>query len=148
MAEEVQIANTPERGKIRNPLVVIGLSIITIGIYAIVWYYKINKEMATIGQSRGTDEAGTSPGTSVLAVTLGAFVIVPAFVSYYNTCKRLRKTEELTGVPEGMDPVLIFLLLVFIGPIGVYFLQTNLNKALTAQAQIGGGTPSPLGQPA
>ncbi len=135
MAEEVQIANTPERGKIRNPLGVIGLAIITIGIYAVVWYYKINKEMATIGQSKGTDEAGTSPGLSVLAITLGVLLLfIPPLVSYYKTGVRLRKTEQLTGAPEGMDPVLLFLLMVFLSPVGVYFLQTNLNKALQAQA--------------
>src|SRR3954468_16730120 len=83
MAEEVQIKGTSELGKIRNPLGVIGLTFITLGIYAIFWYYFVNKELAAIGKAHNTDEAGTSPGTSVLAVTLGAFIIVPAILSIY-----------------------------------------------------------------
>ena len=54
MAEDIQIAGTPYLGKLRNPLAVIGLTIITLGIYGIVWYYKVNKELADIGEARGT----------------------------------------------------------------------------------------------
>jgi hypothetical protein len=32
-------------GKVRSPLVVVLLSIVTFGIYAIVWYYLVHKEM-------------------------------------------------------------------------------------------------------
>ncbi len=112
MAEEVQIQGSPELGKIRHPLGIVGLSLITLGVYWWVWYYKVNKEMAAIGRARGTDECGTSPGTSLLAVTLGALVIVPAFVSIYKTCARLNATERVTGAPEGMEAGLLFLLFV------------------------------------
>jgi hypothetical protein len=145
MAEEVQIQGTPERGKVRNPLGVVGLTFITLGVYWWVWYYKINKEMAAIGRSHGTEECGTSPGTSLLAVTLGAFVIVPPFVSIYKTCARLRATERVTGTPEGMEPGLLFLLFVLIGPIGHYIAQSNLNKVLRQQA---GTAPAPIPEPA
>ena len=40
----------------------IGLGIITLGIYLIFWYFYANKEMAEIGRTRQTDLAGTSPG--------------------------------------------------------------------------------------
>lgn len=134
MAEEVQIRNTGEMGKIRNPLGVIGLSFITLGIYGIFWYYFVNKELAAIGRAHNTDECGTSPGTSVLAVTLGAFVIVPAFLSIYNTTKRLSAAERLTGTPQGMEPGLLFILWIFISPVAQYILQSNLNKVLQTQA--------------
>ena len=85
MAEEVQIAGSSERGKIREPLGVIGLGIITLGIYSIVWYYKINKEMAEIGQAKGTDECGTNPTNSLLAVVPGALACgIPTLISYFN----------------------------------------------------------------
>jgi uncharacterized protein DUF4234 len=135
LAEEVQIQGSQELGKIRHPLGIIGLMLITLGIYGIVWYYKINKELAEIGKARGTDECGTSPGTSVLAVTLGAFIIVPPFVSMYKTWSRLSAAERATGTPAGMEPGLGFLLSLFIGPVGTYILQSNLNKVL--QQQVG-----------
>ena len=139
MAEEVQISGTNAVGKIRNPLGVIGLTLITLGIYGIFWYYYTQKELAEMGQARNTEELGTSPGTSVLAVTLGAFILVPPFVSIYNACKRLKAAERLAGAAEGMEPGLLFLLWIFISPIGLYLYQSNQNKVLQAQA---GGTPA------
>ena len=80
MAEEVALAGTEARAKLRNPLGVVGLSIITIGIYYIFWWYFINREMRDFGRARGTD-LGQNPGNSVLAITLGALIIVPAIVT-------------------------------------------------------------------
>lgn len=137
MAEPIQIQGSSYQGKIRNPLGVIGLSLITLGIYGIFWYYFANKELAEIGKAHNTDELGDSPGTSVLAVTLGAFIIVPAFVSAYKFCKRLQAAGRLTGAGEGMEAGLLFIIYVFVSPVGAYIAQSNLNKAL--QAQAGGG---------
>ena len=144
MAEPVQIAGTSEQGKIRNPLGVIGLSLITLGIYFIFWYYFINKELAEMGKARNTEELGTSPGTSVLAITLGAFIIVPPFLSFYNTWKRKVAAERLTG-QEGMEAGLGFLLSILIGPVGHYLLQRDLNDVVQAQAS---GSPLPPAPPA
>ena len=71
MAEQIQITGSGAVGKIRNPLGVVGLTIVTLGVYFFVWYYKINKEMAEMGRARGTDELGTSPATSLMAVLFG-----------------------------------------------------------------------------
>jgi hypothetical protein len=146
VAEQVQIQGSPEPAKIRNPLGVIGLMLITLGIYGIVWYYKVNKEMAEIGKARGSEECGTSPGTSVLAITLGCFIIVPPFVSMYKTWARLSATERLTGAPNGMEPGLGFLLSLFVGPVGTYILQANMNKML--QQQVSGSLVEPAAVPA
>ena len=151
MAEEVQISGTNGVGKVRNPLGVIGLTLITLGIYGIFWYYYTQKELAEIGRANNTEELGTSPGNSVLAITLGAFIIVPPFVSIYNACKRLDAARRLTG-QQGIEPGLLFLLWLFISPIGLYMYQSDLNKILQAQA---GGAPAapqvaapPAAQPA
>jgi Domain of unknown function (DUF4234) len=146
VAEQVQIQGSPEPGKIRNPLGVIGLTLITLGIYGIVWYYKINKEMAEIGKAKGSEECGTNPVTSVLAVTFGAFIIVPPFVSMYKTWARLSAAERLTSTPEGMEPGLGFLLSLLLSPVGTYILQSNMNKVLKQQA--GGAAVEPVAVPA
>jgi drug/metabolite transporter (DMT)-like permease len=150
MAEEVQISGTNAVGKVRNPLGVIGLTLITLGIYWIFWYYYTQKELAEMGRVRNTEELGTAPGTSVLAVTLGAFIIVPPFVSIYNATKRLDAARRLTG-QEGIEPGLLFLLWIFISPIGLYIYQSDMNKVLTAQASGAPATPQvppPAEQPA
>jgi Domain of unknown function (DUF4234) len=147
MAEEVQISGSSERGKIRNPLGVIGLSFITFGIYYIFWYYYLNKELAELGKAKGSNELGDSPGTSVLAVTLGAFVIVPPFISIYNFAKRLQAAERLTGTEPGMEPGLLLVLWIFISPVAQYIAQSNQNKVLQNQAGGAGAIPAAPAQP-
>ena len=134
MAEEVQIQGSEYRGKIRNPLGIIGLAIITFGIYGIFWYYYANKELVEIGKAHNTDELGDSPGTSVIAITLGALVIIPAFYSAYKFCGRLSAAGRLTGAGEGLEPPLLWLIYVFLAPIAAYLAQSQLNKVLQAQS--------------
>ena len=145
MAEEVQISGTNAVGKIRNPLGVVGLTIITLGVYFFIWYYKVNKELAEMGRARGTDELGTSPGTSLMAVLFGWILLfIPPLVSEYKTCDRLNKAERLMGL-EGMEAGLLFLLWIFLGPVGHYLFQSNLNKVLQAQAGIAPGVAPQVG---
>ena len=145
MAEEIQISGSNAVGKLRNPLGVVGLTFITIGIYFFFWYYKVNKEMAEMGKARGTDELGTSPATSLMAVLFGWILLfIPPLVSEYRTCDRLNKAERQVGL-EGMEAGLLFLLWIFLGPVGHYLFQSNLNKVLQAQAGIAPGAAPQVG---
>jgi len=148
LAQDVGIAGTTEVARIRNPLGVVGLTLITFGIYWFVWYFKVNKEMAAMGQAHGTEDLGTNPGNSLLATTLGLFVLVPPFVSIYNTWKRLNAAESLAGREPGMEAGLGFLLQLFLSPVGVYIFQSNLNKVLEAQAGAAPAQPAPPAAPA
>src|SRR5215213_319922 len=142
MAEEVAIAGTEARAKLRNPLGVVGLSIITIGIYYCFWWYFINREMRDFGGARNTD-LGQNPGNSVLALTLGALIIVPAIVTLWTTCDRIQRTQETAGVERPASGPIIFVLLLLIGPVGVWYAQNELNKAWQAQAGAGSGASLP-----
>jgi hypothetical protein len=133
MAEEVQIAGTGSTAKTRDPLGVALLVLVTLGIYWFVWYYKANREMADLGRARGTDELGDSPGTSLLAVTLGALIIVPAIVSVYNTFQRVQAAARLTGV-EPLNGLIAVLLYIFLGIGFPAYLQSGLNRVWGAQA--------------
>ena len=136
MAEVVPITGTQSTAKLRHPLGIIGLAFITLGIYFWFWWYYVNREMRDFGESRGTDECGTSPGTSLLAVTLGAFIIVPPFVSIFKGFKRMNAASALAGSGNGFDAGLGLLLWIFISPIAMYLFQDNLNKAWRSQAGI------------
>src|SRR3954465_8140001 len=104
MAEELQIEGGPGTAKIRSPWAAALLPIVTLGIYYFVWYYKINREMADLGRAHGkTDELGDSPGTSLLATTLGALIIVPALVSTYRTAQRIQRAQALNGIEQGLN---------------------------------------------
>jgi hypothetical protein len=135
MAEEIAIRGSNYPAKERNPLAPLGLSIITLGIYGIFWYYFVNKELAELGKARGSTELGENPIMSVLAVTIGAIIIVPAILSYWNTWKRHDTARKMFGVQQGVDPVPGFLLTLFIWPAGAYFLQSGQNAVLEAQSR-------------
>ena len=132
MAAEVQIADTGSTATTRDPLGVALLTLLTLGIYFFVWYYKVNREMSELGRARGTDELGDNPGNSLLAVTLGALIIVPALVSVYNTFQRTQAAARLTGVEplNGWIAVAFYLLLGIGFPA---YLQSGLNKVWGAQ---------------
>ena len=132
MAEEVPIEGAASTAKIRSVVWVIVLSLITIGIYAIFWWYFIHRELRDYGRAKGTTELGTSPGTSVLAVTLGALIIVPALVSIYNGFKRVQAAQRLAGLEPLNGWIGLILFLVF-SPALVGYMQSALNPVWQAQ---------------
>jgi hypothetical protein len=136
MAEEVQIRGTQEIAKIRNPLAPALLPFVTFGIYYLVWYFKVNKEMAELGKATGrTEELGDSPMTSLMAVMFGWIIIVPPILSFYNTLKRQQALRNMTTPGDnGLEPGLGLILGLFISPVAVYMIQDSLNKGWTAQA--------------
>jgi hypothetical protein len=141
MAEEIQIAGTGATAKIRNPLGTVGLSIITIGIYYFFWWYFINREMRDLGRSRNTD-IGQNPTNSVLAVTLGALIIVPAIVTLWTTSGRIESSQEAVGIDRRVSGPIVFILLLLIGPVGIWYAQSELNKVWEADRS-GAGRPQP-----
>jgi Kef-type K+ transport system membrane component KefB len=110
--------------KVRHPLAPLGLGLITLGVYPLVWYFKINSEL----RSQGED---VSPGVALLAITLGAFLIVPPFVSIYNTAERIRRVQERKGVDNPISAVLALVLLFipFVNAFQSAYLQAGLNRA-------------------
>jgi hypothetical protein len=128
MATEVQIAGTPARAKVRSPWAAALLPIVTFGIYAIFWYYFINREMADYGRAKNTDELGDSPGKSVLAVTLGALIIVPAVISIIHTAQRIQKAQKLAGVEPQLNGWLAVVMALLITPVFYAYEQSELNK--------------------
>ena len=142
MAEEVAIAGAPSTAKLRNPWAVVGLSFITLGIYYFCWWYFINREMRDLGRARGVD-LGQKPVNSLLAVTIGWIIIVPAIVSLWRTSDRIQRTQDTAGAgaERGANGPVLFVLLLLVSLVGVWFAQNELNKAWAKQ---GAGAPPSL----
>lgn len=149
MAETVQITSRGNEAKIRNPVLVVVFSIITFGIYHLFWYYFVNREMADWGHEHKTD-IGDSPGMSVLAITLGAIIIVPPFVSIFHTGKRMELSQQVADIERGSG--LLYFILTII-PIAAWiapaYLQVELNKVWRTQQQApaSAGTTEPPATP-
>ena len=132
MAEEIQIPGTEANAKIRSPWAPALLPWITFFIYYFVWYYKINREMRDLGRAKGSTELGDSPGKSLLAVTLGALIIVPAIISAINTGKRIQAAQRLTGVAPQLNGWLAIVMGILITPVLYAYEQSELNKVWQA----------------
>jgi hypothetical protein len=88
--------------------------------------------MADLGRAKGTDELGDSPGKSVLAVTLGALIIVPAVISVIHTAQRIQRAQRLTGVEPQLNGWLALVLALVITPAFYAYEQVELNKVWRA----------------
>lgn len=122
--------------KARHPLAPLGLSLITFGIYGIYWYYTVNREMRDLGEEN-------SPGVALLAITLGAIVVIPPFVSLYNTADRIRRVQERAGITSPIS-ALLALIMVFIPLVNMFqsaYMQSGLSRSYEYMARTG-ATPS------
>ena len=129
MAEQVVIPGSDYPAKIRSLWAVALLPLVTLGIYFFVWYYKINKEMASLGRARGRSrELGDSPGKSLLAVTLGALIIVPAIVSLVHTFQRIQLTQRLTREGDVLNGWIALILYILLNVAFPSYIQSELNK--------------------
>jgi hypothetical protein len=137
MAQEIQIAGTGATAKVRNIVAVAVLSVVTLGIYLVFWWYFINRELADYGRALGTDELGDSPGKSTLALFPGALVIVPAIWTTVTTFKRVQAAQRLTGQTP-LSGWLGLVLYVVISPALYAYMQSGLNGVWKAQEA---GTP-------
>ena len=130
---------TPVLGAERSPGVVALLTIVTLGLYLIYWWYTVNREMRDFARTVQPTHplAATSPGTSTLAMTLGALVIVPVFVTAHSTARRVGEAMSLSGLPphDRPSPPLYMLMytvggLLFVPPfLYAPLLQGHLNRA-------------------
>jgi len=107
----------------RNPLGVLGLTIITLGIYGLYWYYKVNEEI-----KRYTKDDTISPGRSLLAVIPGALIIVPPFIAYYNTANHVVDMQQRRGIASQISPVLVVALGIAVALATGAYVQEHLNR--------------------
>jgi hypothetical protein len=128
MAESVQVGETTV--KIRNPFLVFVWALVTFGIYYLVWYYKVNREL------RDACRINVSPVVAVLAITVGWLVIVPPFVSWYRTFERIVEAQRAAAVTSEASPILgfiLFVIAVYVLPVELIYAQDELNKVWRAR---------------
>ncbi len=96
----------------RSPIMVILLSIITFGIYSLVWFVTTKNQMNAKGAQIPT-----------------AWLLIIPFVAIWWHWKFSEGVELVTN--KGMGTAVAFLLIYLLGPIGEAIIQNELNKVAT-----------------
>jgi hypothetical protein len=121
--------------KLRNPIVVVILTLVTFGIYQLFWWYYANRELADYGRARATKDLGDNPLMSLLALFPGALIVVPAIWTTVTTFKRVQAAQRLNGETPVNGWLGIVLVLVF-SPLLIGYMQSGLNSAWKAHEPV------------
>jgi Domain of unknown function (DUF4234) len=133
MAYEMKISGTEHEVKVRNPWAVALLPIVTLGIYHLVWWYRINKELKAYGEAKGYD-LGQNPTNSLLALFPGGLIVVPALISYWRGTKRVQGASKVAG-REPVSGWLSIILYLLLSPAFWAYLQVSLNSVWEQEAE-------------
>ncbi|MEU6465216.1 DUF4234 domain-containing protein [Streptomyces sp. NPDC046976] len=113
--------------KRRGPVAVwLGLPLITLGIYQLVWYYNIHREMQEFDRRRTLNPAG-----SMLVLLLLSWTLVAPLVSFYNTGKAIANAQRAAGLPVTCSPA-ASMWLTFVFGLNVWYMQRQLNLVTAA----------------
>jgi hypothetical protein len=133
MAYEMTIRGTQDEVKIRSPWAAALLPIVTLGIYHLVWWYRINRELRDYGQAKGYD-LGQNPTNSVLALFPGGIIVVPALITYWRGTKRVMGASRIAG-NEPLNGWIAIILYVLLGPAFWAYIQVSLNDVWHQDAE-------------
>jgi len=127
--------------KIRNPILVVVFTILTLGIYQVFWWYFTNRELADYGRARGTKELGDNPTKSTLALFPGALIVVPAIWTTITTFQRIQASQRLNGqIP--INGWLGLVIVVVISPVLIGYMQSGLNSTWKSVGTVEPGSTS------
>ncbi|MEY9965863.1 hypothetical protein ABIA33_003913 [Streptacidiphilus sp. MAP12-16] len=113
--------------KPRGPVAVwLGLPFITLGIYHIVWYYKIHRELQEYDR-----RLNLSPGGSTLVMIFLGWTLVAPLVSYHNTGKAIANAQRAAGLPVTCSAG-ASCWLVFVFGLNTWYMQRQLNLVVEA----------------
>jgi hypothetical protein len=143
MAYELQLRGSQHQVKIRSPWAAALLPIVTLGIYHLVWWYRINRELRDYGRAKGYD-LGQNPTNSLLALFPGGLIVVPALITYWRGTKRIQGAAQISG-RERVNGWIALILYIVLSPAYWAYLQISLNDVWRAEADPLPGQPLPPG---
>ncbi|MFI2641385.1 DUF4234 domain-containing protein [Streptomyces sp. NPDC018610] len=121
--------------KRRGPVAVwLGLPLVTLGIYQLVWYYKIHKELQEFDRRRVLSPAG-----SVLVLIFLSWTLIAPLISFHNTGKAIANAQRAAGLPVTCSPA-AGTWLAFVFGLNTWYLQRQLNLVVDAYQGAAPGT--------
>lgn len=118
-------------GKTRSPVAVWLLTLITLGVYGMVWYFKVNREVRDYN-----GQIEVSPGLALCNVTIIAAVTlsISAIVSFVRTGGRISQAMAYARVGSCSGAAGVLLQALLFGT-GVCYYQSRLNRVWAAHGQ-------------
>jgi hypothetical protein len=110
--------------KRRSPAGVWLLAIVTLGIYTLVYWYKIHAELAEYDPRRHI-----SPAFELISIFLLGWTIVLPFMSIGGLAGKIRNAQAAAGLPQSCSG-LAGILLVFLFGTHLIYYQSKLNEII------------------
>ena len=125
--------------KRRNPVGAwLGLPIITLGIYGIVWYYLVHSELANFDRRRSV-----SAGLALCSMLFGTLTLgIWPLITWVKLAGHIRNAQSAAGLEPSCSGGLGFLLGIF--GFGVLYYQIELNKVVKHYGDAAPGSQVPL----
>lgn len=123
---QTNYSNAPQRPVVKNRgiAVAIILSLVTCGIYGIIWFISMVNDVNLISNDEKSDQSGGIVFLLTL-VTCGIYGII----WFYNAAKRMETAGQKYGIQISDNSVIyIVLSLVGLGIVNYALLQSDLNK--------------------
>lgn len=119
------------RAQVRRPLAVVGLTLVTLGIYGVLWYRRVNEELRDYGRAYHDEAlAASDPTSSVLALVPGLLLLmIPPIVSAIGFVGRARQVQRYgqSELVSGWLVATMIVLVIFVPAIPGY-VQSSLNE--------------------
>jgi len=109
----------------RSPITVALLTIVTLGIYGIIWYVKTKREMNKLGADIPT-----------------VWLIIIPIVGLYWLWKYSEGVEKVTN--GKLSAILCFILMYLVGFVGIAVVQDSFNKIGEVPMATATATPAPV----
>ncbi|MFC9946769.1 DUF4234 domain-containing protein [Streptomyces pratensis] len=121
--------------KRRGPVAVwLGLTLITLGIYQLVWYYKIHNELQEFDRRQTLKPAG-----SMLVLLFLGWTVIAPLISFKNTGRAIANAQRAAGLPVTCSPA-TSMWLMFVFGLNVWYMQRQLNLVVDAYPGAAPGT--------
>lgn len=121
--------------KRRGPVAVwLGLPLVTLGIYQLVWYYKIHKELQEFDRRRVLNPTG-----SLLVMIFLGWTLIAPLISFHNTGKAIANAQRAAGLPVTCSAA-ASTWLTFVFGLNVWYMQRQLNLVVDAYPGAAPGT--------
>jgi hypothetical protein len=111
----------------RNPWALWILVFITLGIYGIVWWYQINRELHDVGAAVD-NPLRMPPVISTILIALWPLALIPALVTIVITGHRSHSIQGTLDMRDGRVNTVVATFLFFLFFSHVWYIQRSLNR--------------------